>query len=82
MPEIARFYGIVIKMFFDDYSPPQIHAAYGDYVGFIDIKKCKMINGDLSPLAKKMVEKWTKQHKDALLKMWETQKIKKLSPLA
>ena len=38
MPEISRFLGIVIKMFFDDHNPPHFHAEYGEDVALIDIR--------------------------------------------
>lgn len=37
MPEISRFFGIVIKMFWDDHKPPHFHAFYGDEQALIDI---------------------------------------------
>ena len=37
MPEISRFFGIVIKMFFDDHKPPHFHAEYSGEVALIDI---------------------------------------------
>ena len=37
MPEISRFYGIVIKMFFDDHNPPHFHAEYGGETAYFDI---------------------------------------------
>ena len=42
MPEISRFLGIVIKMFFDDHNPPHFHAEYGGEVALIDIRKIFM----------------------------------------
>ena len=49
MPEIARFYGIIIKMFFKpkEHEPSHIHALYGEYVGVFNIKTHKMTDGDL-----------------------------------
>ncbi|EGD50284.1 hypothetical protein TheetDRAFT_2907 [Thermoanaerobacter ethanolicus JW 200] len=41
MPEITRFYGIVIKMYFGDHFPPHFHAIYGEYVGVFDINTLK-----------------------------------------
>jgi Domain of unknown function (DUF4160) len=38
MPEISRFFGIVIKMFFDDHNPPHFHAEYGGDLALIDIR--------------------------------------------
>lgn len=53
MPVIARFYGMVIKMFFAqrEHNPPHIHAVYGEYVGAVDIQTLKMLEGDLPPKA-------------------------------
>lgn len=47
MPEIARFYGIIIKMFFKpkEHEPSHIHALYGEYVGIFDIKTLQMEQG-------------------------------------
>lgn len=49
MPEICRFYGIVIKMFFKpkEHEPSHIHALYGEYVGEFNIRTLEMIEGDL-----------------------------------
>ena len=49
MPEISRFYGIVIKMFFKpiEHEPSHIHALYGEYMGEFNIKTREMIAGDL-----------------------------------
>lgn len=47
MPEIARFYGIIIKLFFGDHPPPHFHAVYGEFVALFDIQTLEMIEGDL-----------------------------------
>jgi len=49
MPEIARFYGMVIKMFFRDgeRDTPHIHVIYGDCAGLIDLETGEMLEGDL-----------------------------------
>ena len=49
MPIISRFYGIIIKMYFQqsEHNPPHFHAIYGEYVGAFDIKTLEMIKGDL-----------------------------------
>jgi hypothetical protein len=49
MPELARFYGIVIKMLFiqSEHPPPHIHAIYEEYISAIDINECKQLDGDL-----------------------------------
>ena len=83
MPEITRFYGIVIKMFFKpkEHEPSHIHALYGEYVGIFDLKTQKMTEGDLPQKAQNLVEEWLKINSDELQKMWDTQIIEKLSPL-
>ncbi|MDE2771894.1 MAG: DUF4160 domain-containing protein [Bacteroidota bacterium] len=81
MPEIARFYGIVIKLFFGDHPPPHFHAVYGEHVGLFSIDSLDMIEGDLPGRAKKLVTEWGKINQAELKKMWETQKFRKLPPL-
>lgn len=83
MPEIARFYGILIKMFFahSEHNPPHFHAIYGDYNGTIDLNTLEMKEGDLPPNAKRLVLEWAKKYQTELLNMWKEQKITKLPPL-
>jgi hypothetical protein len=47
MPEIARFYGLIIRMFFLDHAPPHFHVEYGDYKAMIDIKNAELLTGFL-----------------------------------
>jgi hypothetical protein len=47
MPEISRFFGIVIKMFFDDHNPPHFHAEYSGYLPLIDIRNLSAFSGHL-----------------------------------
>ena len=53
MPEIVRFYGIVIKMFFKpkEHEPSHIHAIYNEHVGLFNLRTCKMFEGDLPKIA-------------------------------
>ena len=83
MPEIARFYGIIIKMFFKpkEHEPSHIHALYGEHIGIFNIETLKMTEGDLPAKAQELVTEWLKQNQKELLKMWETQTISKLPPL-
>ena len=83
MPEISRFYGIVIKMFFKpkEHEPSHVHALYGEYVGIFDIQSLEMTEGDLPRKAQELVKEWMLKNKDDLLEMWETQKIRKLPSL-
>ena len=83
MPEISRFYGIVIKMFFKpkEHEPSHIHALYGEYVGEFNIKTLEMIQGDLPKKAQELVREWLSANQDALQTMWDQQVITKLPPL-
>lgn len=83
MPEITRFYGIIIKMFFKpkEHEPSHIHALYGEYLGVFNLQTLKMTDGDLPKKAQELVKEWLLIHQDELLKMWAEQNIKKLPPL-
>ena len=83
MPVIARFYGMVIKMYFQqaEHNPPHFHVVYGEYIGAFDIQTLKLIEGDLPAKAQALVREWATDHKEALLKIWNTQEFVKLPPL-
>ena len=81
MPEITRFFGILIKMFFSEHNPPNFHAIYGEYIGEFNIKSLSMIQGDLPPRAISLVCEWAELHQKELLEMWNSRKIYKLPPL-
>lgn len=71
MPEISRFFGMVITMYWNEHNPPHFHVEYGDEEGVIDIKQLKMTNGNLSRRALNMVIDWTELHQKELLDDWE-----------
>lgn len=71
MPTISMFYGILIKMFFDDHAPPHFHAEYGEYELVIAIHPIKIIQGDAPKRVKSMVLEWTALHQEELLLDWE-----------
>lgn len=83
MPEICRFYGIIIKMFFKpkEHEPAHIHAIYDEYVGVFDIHTLEMTLGDLPEKAQHLVQEWLCANAKALIEMWNTQQIHKLPPL-
>ncbi len=83
MPEISRFYGIVIKMFFKpkEHEPSHIHALYGENIGIFNIKTLAMTEGDLPRRAQELVIEWLKQNQNELQEMWDNQQIYKLPPL-
>lgn len=81
MPEITRFYGIVIKVFFGDHPPPHFHAIYGEYNALVSIESLEIIEGDLPSRAQKLVLEWATLYQQDLLQMWNTQEFRKLPPL-
>lgn len=83
MPEISRFYGIVIKMFFKpkEHEPSHIHAMYGECVGIFDLKTIQMTEGDLPVRAQELVKEWLLHNQAELLDMWNNQNLGKLPPL-
>ena len=83
MPVLCRFYGIIIRMYFQqaEHNPPHIHALYGDDMAEVVIRTGEVLEGYLPPKALSMVREWIGLHKDELLQMWETQEFLSLSPL-
>ena len=81
MPEISRFYGIVIYMFFVDHNPPHFKVKYGEFEANISINNGNILSGDLPISKHKLVQAWTEIHKNELLEMWNTKKIFKIEPL-
>jgi len=85
MPEISRFYGIVIRMFFDDHNPPHFHAVYGSDEAWISINTLATFYGSLPSRALGMVIEWASLHKEDLIRNWtlmgEKEKPKKIAPL-
>jgi len=77
MPEICRFYGIVIKMFFDDHIPPHFHVEYGEFETLIEIDTLAVIAGKLPPRALGLVMEWTALHQKELLLSWQNAKRQK-----
>lgn len=83
MPEISRFYGIVIKMFYKpkEHEPPHVHALYGEFIGIFDILTLEMLEGDLPKKAQGLVVEWMHVHQDELEGMWRMQIFRRLPPL-
>ena len=83
MPILSNFYGITIKMYFQqsEHNPPHIHAIYGEYTGAIDIVSGELLDGDLPTRALKLIREWINIHQSELLNVWNTQDFKKIPPL-
>ena len=86
MPEISRFLGIIIRMFFarTEHNPPHFHAYYGDYDAVFAIDTLEVLSGKLPPRIKGLVVEWAELHKTELKKNWELlkkDKFNKIKPL-
>lgn len=79
MPEICRFYGIAIRMYFDDHNPPHFHAEYSGHEALIDIHTLGVFSGRLPARALGLVTEWASLHQKELLSDW--QKAQALEPL-
>ena len=71
MPEISRFFGIVIKMYFNEHPPPHFHAEYGDYRAVLDMHTVSLIAGDMPPRALGLIVEWASQYQQQLLNLWD-----------
>ena len=85
MPEISRFYGIVIKMYYNDHSPPHFHAEYGGTEMVVGVDTLAVIAGNLPPRATGLVVEWAAQHQGELQSAWnqarQMQPIDRIEPL-
>jgi len=70
MPTISMFYGILIRMFFNDHAPPHFHARYVEFEATIDIGTLEIIEGQLPRRALNLVHEWAIIHKGELLEDW------------
>lgn len=74
MPELCRFYGIIIRMYFDDHNPPHFHAEYGSAEALIEINSLAIITGELPPRALGLVAEWASLHQGELRACWQRAK--------
>jgi hypothetical protein len=85
MPELSRFFGIIIAMYFNDHAPPHFHAKYGDDEAAIRIDNGEVVEGLLSARAKRLVEEWRVLHQSELYEDWSRararQPLNKIAPL-
>lgn len=85
MPEISRFFGIIIAMYHKEHNPPHFHARYGDAKVEIAIESLSVMAGKLPPRAMGMVMEWASRHQEELMLDWELacqqSDLKKIDPL-
>lgn len=70
MPTISAFYGLSIRMFFNDHAPPHFHARYGEFEATIDINSRSVIKGELPRRALALAQEWAMIHRGELLDNW------------
>ena len=78
MPELCRFYGIIIRLYFDDHAPPHFHASYGGDEAVVEIDTLAVIHGNLPSRARRLVREWALLHQGELQEAWK--KAKQLQP--
>ena len=85
MPEISRFFGIVIKMFFNEHAPPHFHAFYGEFKATFSISTGQMIEGEFPQKQSVYVTAWALLHEKELMANWKLlttgKGFKKIDPL-
>jgi hypothetical protein len=81
MPEITRFLGIIITMYFDEHNPPHFHVRYNEYRASVEIKTLNVMNGHIPAKVRGLIEEWAEPNRSELLKMWETRDFHKIKPL-
>ncbi len=70
MPTISWFYGISIRMFFNDHAPPHFHAIYGPHEARVSIETGRVVGGSLPPAQRRLVREWTLKYRERLMVAW------------
>lgn len=85
MPEISRFFGIIIVMYYNDHPPPRFHVRYGGQKAIIAISTISLLCGSLFPRVFGMVVEWASLHQAELLENWDLARqqspLNKIAPL-
>ena len=83
MPEVSRFYGILIRFYFRDHPPSHFHAIYGEHEALIEIETGAIYQGDLPKTAYKLVDGWRSIHLQELRENWNRSRERRpLLPIA
>lgn len=85
MPEVSRFFGIIISLNYNEHPPPHFHVRYNDQKALVDIQFLRLIEGRLSPRALGMVIEWATIHQAELQENWQRARqqepLRKIAPL-
>jgi hypothetical protein len=85
MPEISRFLGIVIAMYYNEHYPPHFHAKYGGNRASFSIEELKILEGDMPKRIVSLILEWAFEHRQELMEDWDLAKrreqLKSIKPL-
>jgi len=85
MPEVSRFFGIIITMYYNDHAPPHFHARYGRQKAIVAIESLTVLAGRLQPRTLGLVMEWAAMHQPELMEDWtlarEQATLKPIAPL-
>jgi len=85
MPEISRFFGMVVAMYYNDHAPPHFHVRYGKQKALMGLNPVELLEGKLSPKARTLVFEWAQGHHNELMADWELARqqapLNKIEPL-
>jgi hypothetical protein len=85
MPEISRFLGMIISMYFNDHAPPHFHVRYGSHKAIISIDDLRLLEGALPPRVLGLAVEWATIHRQELVEDWnlarERQSLRPIAPL-
>ena len=85
MPEISRFFGIIVAMFYNDHTPAHFHARYGGERAIFSIESLMVLEGKLSPRVLGLVMEWAALHQGELMEDWNLARaqapLKPIEPL-
>jgi len=70
MPEISRFYGIVVSMYFGDHPVPHVHVSYSGWRAKLAIDTLAVLKGSIPPRALRLAGEWIDLHRDDLHENW------------
>ena len=85
MPTVSVFFGIVIRMYYDDHAPAHFHAYYGEHSAQLVIETLQILEGSLPKRVLALVIEWAFEHRDELRHDWtlagEHQPLERIQPL-
>ena len=81
MPEISRFLGIIISMYFDEHNPSHFHIRYNEYRASMKIDDLNIISGSIPAKVRGLVAEWAELHQDELQNMWDSKEFHHIKPL-